>query len=61
VVVEWTKATLAFGLKDEPTVSRGERFVSYGGPYSLSDQFRGLKTQTWKPPPPAPATTPIVK
>ena len=58
VVVEWTKATLAFGLKDEPEVSRGERFVGYGGPYSLSDQFRGLKTKTWKPPAPTPATTP---
>lgn len=63
VVVEWSKATLAFGLRDEPTVARGERFVSYSGPYALSEQFRGLKTKTWKPPTPAPATTPapIVK
>lgn len=55
VVVEWTKATLAFGIKDEPTVARGERFVTYGGPYALTEQFRGLKTQPWKPPAPAPA------
>jgi len=63
VVIEWTKATLAFGLRDEPAVARGERFVSYGGPYSLSGQFRGLKTKAWKPPAPTPATTPapIVK
>ncbi len=53
VVIEWTKATLAFGIKDEPTVARGERFVTFGGPYALSEQFRGLKTQTWKPPAPA--------
>jgi hypothetical protein len=53
VVIEWTKATLAFGTRDEPTVARGERFVTFGGPYSLIDQFRGLKTQPWKPPPAA--------
>jgi len=53
VVIEWTKATLAFGTRDEPSVARGERFVTFGGPYSLSEQFRGLKTQTWKPPPAA--------
>lgn len=52
VVIEWTKATLAFGTKDEPTVARGERFVTYGGPYTLTDQFRGMRTQTWKPPAP---------
>lgn len=55
VVIEWTKATLAFGTKDEPTVSRGERFVSYNGPYALSDQFRGLRTKAWKPPAADPA------
>jgi len=50
VVIEWAKGTLAFGLKDEPSVSRGARFVSYGGPSSLADDFRGPRVPVWRPP-----------
>lgn len=49
VVIEWAQATLAFGPKDEPTVSRGERLVSYAGPYSLTEPFHGPRTRVWKP------------
>ena len=54
VCVEWGKATLAFGLKDEPEVSRGERFVAFGGPYSICEPFKGPRVAAWKPHKPAP-------
>lgn len=50
VCVEWADATLAFGPKDEPHVRRGERFVAFGGPYSICDPFRGPRIGAWKPP-----------
>ena len=53
VCVQWDKATLAFGPKDEPEVSRGERFVSFAGPYAICEPFRGPRVPTWKPPKPA--------
>lgn len=49
VVIEWAQATLAFGPKDEPSVSRGERFATFSGPASLADPFRGVRVQGWKP------------
>jgi hypothetical protein len=49
VCVEWASATLAFGPRDEPRVSRGERFVGYGGPYALCEPFKGPRVQAWKP------------
>jgi hypothetical protein len=57
VVIEWTKATLAFGLRDEPMVARGERYVTFSGPFSLADAYRGAPApKSWKPPAPtAPA------
>ena len=62
VCVEWGKATLGFGPKDEPEVSRGERFVAYSGAFAICDPFRGPRVATWKPPKPqaqpAPATKP---
>ena len=59
VCVEWGKATLAFGPKDEPEVSRGERFVAFAGAYSICEPFKGPRVAAWKPPPkPAPATKP---
>ena len=53
VCVEWGKATLAFGLKDEPEVSRGERFVAFSGPYAICEPFKGPHVAPWKPPKPA--------
>jgi len=60
VCVEWGKATLAFGPKDEPEVSRGERFVAFAGAYSICEPFKGPRVAAWKPPKPAakPATDP---
>jgi len=49
VCVEWSKATLGYGLKDEPEVRRGERFVSYGGPIGICEPFREASVQAWKP------------
>jgi len=53
-VVEWVRGSLAFGLKDEPAVARGERFVTWAGPYTLADAYRGPKPPAWKPPAPGP-------
>lgn len=55
VCVEWSAATLAFGPKDEPEVHRGERFVAFGGPWSICEPFKGPHVEAWKPPKPAPA------
>jgi hypothetical protein len=49
VVIEWAEATLGFGPRDEPRVSRGERVVSFAGPYSLTEPFHGARTEAWKP------------
>lgn len=53
VVIEWAQSTLAFGPKDEPSVSRGERFVTFSGPVTLAEPFRGARVQSWKPKAPA--------
>jgi hypothetical protein len=58
VCVEWEKATLAFGAKDEPEVSRGERFVAFAGPYSICEPFKGPRVAAWKPKPAAPPSKP---
>jgi hypothetical protein len=50
VCVEWGKATLAFGPKDEPEVSRGERFVAFNGAYRHLRAVQGPRVATWKPP-----------
>ena len=55
VAVQWFKATLGFELKDEPEVRRGERLVSYGGPYSICEPFREPGVKAWKPPSAAPS------
>lgn len=49
VCVQWESGTLGFGLKDEPEVRRGERFVSYGAPQAVCEPFREPRVQTWKP------------
>lgn len=49
VVIEWAQATLAFGPKDEPSVSRGERFVTFSGSTSLVEPFRNTRVRSWKP------------
>lgn len=49
VCVEWGMASLAFDLKDEPEVRRGERFVAYGGPYAICEPFKGPHATAWKP------------
>jgi hypothetical protein len=59
VCVQWAKATFGFGLKDEPEVARGERFVSYGGPLSICDPFREPAVQAWRPK--TPLTPPTAK
>jgi len=58
VCVEWGRATLAFALKDEPEVSRGERFVAFAGPYAICEPFKGPRVAAWKPPKTATATPP---
>jgi hypothetical protein len=51
VAVEWSKATFGFALKDEPEVRRGERFVSYAGPYTICEPFHDQPSaKAWKPP-----------
>jgi hypothetical protein len=58
VCVEWGRATLAFGPKDEPEVSRGERFVAFAGPYAICEPFKGPRVAAWKPKPAPPAAKP---
>jgi len=58
VCVEWARATLAFGPKDEPEVSRGERFVAFNGAYAICEPFKGPRVPTWKPPRTAPSEAP---
>ena len=51
MAVQWTKATLGYALNDEPEVRRGERLVSYSGPYSICEPFHDeASTKAWKPP-----------
>jgi hypothetical protein len=50
VCIEWRWASLAFGLKDEPRVTRGSRFVAWAGPESICDPFRGPHAEAWRPP-----------
>jgi hypothetical protein len=57
VAVQWARATLGFELKDEPEVRRGERLVSYAGPYSICEPFHETSAKAWKPPSPAPPPT----
>lgn len=49
VVIEWNQASLAFGLRDESGVSVGERWVSFSGPFSLVEGFRGPRVKPWTP------------
>lgn len=49
VCVEWSKASLAFALRDEPEVRRGERFVSYGAPIAVCEPFRLPVSRAWRP------------
>ena len=49
VVIEWSEATLAMGARGEPPVSRGERFVSFAGPYAITEPFRGAHAKAWQP------------
>ena len=53
VVIEWASSTLTFGIKDEPRVARGERFVTYGGSLELAEAYREAHVKAWKPPPPS--------
>lgn len=49
VCVEWAVAGLAFGLKDEPQVRRGERFVGFAsGVGGVCTPYRN-KLETWRP------------
>jgi hypothetical protein len=58
VAVQWAKATFGFALKDEPEVSRGERLVSWAGPYSICEPFHETGVKAWKLPAPRAATPP---
>ena len=49
MVIEWSEATLAMGARGEPPVSRGERFVSFAGPYAITEPFRGAHAKAWQP------------
>lgn len=49
VCVEWAEATLAFGLKDEPRVQRGERFVSWNSPGGVVCAPYRKRLEAWKP------------
>ncbi len=51
--VEWTEASLAFALKDEPVVRQGERFVSWNSPHgAVCDTWRSSgKPEPWTPNP----------
>jgi len=56
VCVEWSKATLVYWLKDDPTVNRGERFVSYASDASVCDSYLPINvTRPDSLPPPHPA------
>lgn len=57
VVVQWARATFGFELKDEPVVERGERLVSYAGPYSICEPFHET-SKAWKLPQPQPQPSP---
>ena len=46
VCVEWASAGLGYGLKDEPTVNRGERFVSYASDESVCESFLPMKADS---------------
>lgn len=49
--IEWTESSLAFALKDEPVVRRGERFVSWNSPRgAVCDPWRVPgKPESWSP------------
>lgn len=49
VCIEWSRATMAFAIKDEPEVRRGERFVTYGAEGTSCREWRDSRTQPWKP------------
>lgn len=51
VCIEWMSATLAYGLRDEPEVTMGERFVAWNSPDgSVCAPFRARGTaRAWKP------------
>lgn len=49
VCVEWAVATLAFGLKDEPRVQRGERFASWNSPGGAVCTPHRKRLEAWKP------------
>lgn len=49
VVLEWAQSTLAFGLKDESAVAKGERWVSFSAPYAATETFRRNSAKPWSP------------
>lgn len=49
VCIEWESGTLAFGLKDEPLVHRGERFVSWNSPGGAVSVPYRKRLEAWKP------------
>lgn len=51
VCVEWSEASLAFAMRDEPRVSRGERFVGWGDRGAAACvPYRGPgRTRAWQP------------
>jgi hypothetical protein len=58
VCIEWASAGLGYWIKDDPTVNKGERFVSYASDESVCDSFRPI---TVAEPPPAPVAPPVRK
>jgi len=49
VCIEWASAGLAFGLKDEPQVKRGERFVGFGSADGGVCSSYRVRIEPWRP------------
>ena len=49
VCLEWAWATLAFGLKDEPRVARGERFAAWSASAAVCAPEQGPHVEPWRP------------
>ena len=64
VCIEWLSATIGYQLKDEPEISRGERFVGLapkGSDPIAVFHTAGPAPRAWKPKAGAPAGTPAAK
>ncbi len=58
VCIEWASAGLAFALKDEPQVKRGERFVGFGSADGNVCAPHRARIEPWRPAVPGTKATP---